>query len=194
MALNALSRIALGTIVALSAGHAALAATITFDGLPGNTADPFSSYTEAGFTVSARFGDWKEAHVYGAPLPSIYVQDLRSSPFGSIEVGNGALFTFTSLDLDGYLSPLGYEITGWRGGSALFDIAANQAAGGFATVGNAASSLLIDRLTIDVSSGGPGSFNIDNIRVSPVPEPGTYGLMLGGLGMIGWLLRRRQQG
>jgi len=193
MAFNALARFALGTATLLCAGHAALAATITFDGLPGNTADPFSSYTEAGFTVSARFGDWKEAHVYGAPLPSIYVEDLRSSPFGSIEVGNGSQFSFASLDLAGYLSPLGYEITGWRGGTTVFDIAANQAAGGFVTIGNAASSALIDRLTIDVSSSGPGSFNIDNIRVSPVPEPGTYGLMLAGLGMTA-LLRRRQQG
>ena len=26
----------------------------------------------------------------------------------------------------------------------------------------------------------------------PVPEPGTYGMMLAGLGVVGWLARRRR--
>jgi hypothetical protein len=27
---------------------------------------------------------------------------------------------------------------------------------------------------------------------APVPEPGTYGMMLGGLGLVAWVMRRRQ--
>lgn len=33
---------------------------------------------------------------------------------------------------------------------------------------------------------------IDNVSISAVPEPATYGMMLGGLGLVGWLARRRR--
>jgi hypothetical protein len=192
-----MSRLALAVVVAAGASQAATAATIGFDALSGNTGDSFSSLSEDGFTVTAPFGDWKEAHAYGAPLPSVYVEDLRSTPFGSLQVENGGLFTFDSLDLAAYWSAVGYEVRGTLGGAIVFDFSGSQAAGGFNTV-SSLSSLAIDRLTIDLSSGGPGSFNVDNIRVNavvtPVPEPSSYGLMLAGLGALGMFLRRRQQG
>ncbi|QBI03205.1 PEP-CTERM sorting domain-containing protein [Pseudoduganella albidiflava] len=34
---------------------------------------------------------------------------------------------------------------------------------------------------------------VDNITVSPVPEPGTYAMMLAGLGLVGAIARRRKQ-
>lgn len=34
---------------------------------------------------------------------------------------------------------------------------------------------------------------VDNITVSPVPEPGTYAMMLAGLGVVGAIARRRRQ-
>ena len=33
---------------------------------------------------------------------------------------------------------------------------------------------------------------IDNVSISAVPEPATYGMLLGGLGVVGWLARRRR--
>jgi hypothetical protein len=33
---------------------------------------------------------------------------------------------------------------------------------------------------------------IDNVSVSAVPEPSTYGMMAGGLALVGWLARRKQ--
>jgi hypothetical protein len=45
--------------------------------------------------------------------------------------------------------------------------------------------------------GGPGSgFNINNGGgnvnfAAPIPEPQTYALMMAGLGVIGWVARRR---
>lgn len=36
-----------------------------------------------------------------------------------------------------------------------------------------------------------GSFG-GNVNVSPVPEPATWGMMLGGLGLMGWIARRRK--
>lgn len=32
---------------------------------------------------------------------------------------------------------------------------------------------------------------VDNISVSAVPEPSTYAMLLGGLGMVGWMKRRK---
>jgi len=37
----------------------------------------------------------------------------------------------------------------------------------------------------------PG-MNIDNVSITAVPEPGTYALMLAGLGLVGFLARRRR--
>jgi len=191
------SKSALGLAVAICTSHAALASTITFDGLPGTTADPFNSYSESGFTVAVTLGNWKEGHSFGAPLPSIYVQDLRSSPFGGLQVTNGGLFTFDSFDLSAYMSAVGYEVQGWLGTTSVFDVASNQTAGAAFTTVSGGSSLAIDRLTIDISSGGSGEFNVDNIRVSAVsavPEPSTYGLMMLGFGFIGAIARHRQRG
>ncbi|HZV67872.1 MAG TPA: FxDxF family PEP-CTERM protein, partial [Telluria sp.] len=33
-----------------------------------------------------------------------------------------------------------------------------------------------------------------NLNVTPVPEPETYGMMLAGLGVLGFLARRRNDG
>ena len=35
------------------------------------------------------------------------------------------------------------------------------------------------------------SFTYSPAAVTPVPEPGTYALMLAGLGVLGWGARRR---
>ena len=194
MKLHTMSRLVAGLVIGC-ASHSAFASNISFAGLSGLTGSAFGTYAESGFTVSAAFGDWREAHAFGAPEPSIYVEDLRSAPFGGLAVTNGGLFTFDSVDLSAYASAAGYEITGWLGGATVFDVAGSEGTGVFDSI-LGGSSALIDRLTIDVSSAGPGSFNIDNIRVSavsPVPEPGSYGLMLLGLGMLGGSMRRRSR-
>jgi len=35
---------------------------------------------------------------------------------------------------------------------------------------------------------------IDNISIAAVPEPSTYGMLLGGLGLVGWMSRRKLRG
>ncbi|CAH0347996.1 PEP-CTERM sorting domain-containing protein [Aquabacterium sp. CECT 9606] len=173
----------------------ASAAVITFDGLTGATADPLSAYTEDGFTVTPTLGEWKEAHVFGNPLPSIYVSDLGpDTPFGNLQItAGGGLFVFNALDLQAFNSGVGYEIRGSLGGTVLFSLPNSQAPSpGFQTL-TGGGSMVIDTLTFDISSGGPGSFNVDNINLTAVPEPSAYLMLLAGLGLLP-LLRRKGSG
>jgi hypothetical protein len=177
--------------LACTASHAAV---ITFDGLTGATADPLAPYTEDGFTVSPSSGAWKEAHVFGAPLPSVYVQDLSDAPFGALAITfAGGLFTFNALDLHANFSALGFELRGYRGGVQQFSLADGfpvSPSSVFTTIASP-SSVLIDTLTLDISSGGFGAFNVDNIDVAaPVPEPSTWALLLAGVTGLVWTRRQ----
>jgi hypothetical protein len=78
--------------------------------------------------------------------------------------------------------------TGGLGGTfdAQFSTTLNNVAAGsytvtFATAGGLLNSLKVDDVLISAVA-------------APIPEPETYALMLGGLGMLGWMARRRQQG
>lgn len=44
------------------------------------------------------------------------------------------------------------------------------------------------------TASGAGTYNGTASLVSPVPEPETYGMLLAGLGMIGFVARRRKMG
>jgi hypothetical protein len=47
----------------------------------------------------------------------------------------------------------------------------------------------INSLTFKSNSN---AFEVDNFRVTAVPEPGTYALMLAGLGALGFMAKRRK--
>jgi hypothetical protein len=78
-----------------------------------------------------------------------------------------------------------YDISIFRNGrteAAVFtDLAFNNAVSNFATIAFQ-----------DFAGGANTSeFYIDNISVTVVPEPGTYALILGGLALLGIIVRRR---
>lgn len=177
------------------ASAAASATTITFDALPGTTGDTFASYSEAGYTV-VKLGDWKEAHAFGNPAPSVFVESFRDAPFGTLGVfkSGGGEFTFESLDLN-LTEAGGYKIRGLLGGLGgveQFSFASFPAGSPDFTTVVSTSSAKIDILVLDVGLGGAGSFNVDNIKVSAVPEPETYVFLAAGVGVIGLMARRRK--
>jgi hypothetical protein len=48
---------------------------------------------------------------------------------------------------------------------------------------------MINSLTFMSNSN---AFEVDNLRVTAVPEPGTYALMLAGLGALGFVAKRKK--
>ena len=46
-------------------------------------------------------------------------------------------------------------------------------------------------LSFASTTGGDAGIALDNITITPVPEPETYALMLAGLGLVGFAARRR---
>jgi len=57
---------------------------------------------------------------------------------------------------------------------------------------NTDGSLALALGVVDINDASYTSrLRIDNVTVSAVPEPETYALMLAGLGLVGWAVRRR---
>ncbi|OQW41790.1 MAG: hypothetical protein A4S08_12100 [Proteobacteria bacterium SG_bin4] len=53
-------------------------------------------------------------------------------------------------------------------------------------------SIALNAAAVSAINGGSDTFFIGG-TISPVPEPATYGMLLAGLGMLGFMVRRRNQ-
>ena len=71
--------------------------TIDFNGLPGNNMDPFSTFSENGYTISSTAGAWSVATLVGFPPPDI---DCSNCDLGRLAVTNvDGEFYFDSIGL-----------------------------------------------------------------------------------------------
>ena len=170
------------------------AATIDFNTLPGSNYSVFSTYSENGYTVTATAGAWKVATVFGNPVPDVFCHVGES---GNLQVMGGA-FNFVSVDIgnpDG-VGAIGYTIAGFLGGNRVLLQSGNSSPNldVFTRVDSVNNSQLLD--TLDISVHPPNGFdaNVDNIVLNsaPAPEPGTAVLLLGGLGALAMVYRRRR--
>lgn len=184
----------LAAAILLAAPAAASAATITFDGLAGDNLSPFTSYSEADFTVTKTAGDLFVGKVYGNPAPSIFGGPNYGSAGASFDLtAGGSLFNLTSFDFGANVGSATYALTGFLKGVSLFSLTGDQASGGFKTV-LTGSDLRFDKVTFQLLSEGT-SFNVDNITAnigSAVPEPATWAMMIAGFLGVDSALRRQR--
>lgn len=148
---------------------------------------PYVQLTPAG-TVGLKFlavGAWGNANstsvVDLSSLQTSYVSFLWGSPdtFNQLTVTTDVgLYVFDSGGIS--LSP----------GSFAFDGADVGYYVGFQVDGIDDMSIL--NLTFSYVEAPQNAFEASNFSVTPVPEPETYALMLAGLGVVGFMARRRK--
>jgi hypothetical protein len=175
--------------------------TITFSGLVVEGA-PVTTYSEAGFTVSAVTASWTARTTYGNPAPFIeFLADAGTTVTGELHVSaGGAPFYFKAADLYSSLTPIPYTFTGLRGSTVVFKEAGTvpNTFGSFMTVSNSHSQDLIDTLSIALTNPAPlrggNPMGLDNIVLtSPpfgsfdTPTSGVIGVA-GSIAVTGWTL------
>ena len=199
--MNRLGRILAGAAIASLAGAAAHAAPII--------TNVSGDVTPSGFTVVETF-DSPVASGYAATASN--VADIRtvgavdaaqppSDPTDFIALQTGDSFTFHSdagfnafsfymgsPDSYNFLTVLGVTYGGSDlMGTPLVADDGNQSVGRTVTY-------MLGQVTHDVTWSSTGvAFEFDDIAVASVPEPASWALMIGGLGLAGAMLRRRQR-
>ena len=145
----------------------------------------------------------------GNPSPEVYTyaanlsQLTATSPFNALtqSVGTTDLTGAVTLKFD--LADFG--TTNWEVGAAIYTnnfgtlLANTSIVNGF----DGSNGIGTFELTAsNVASGAPlqigfwttgGTPSLTNVSISQVPEPGTWALLMGGLGMLGTLRRRSRQ-
>jgi len=180
-------------ILALSAGVVApsQAASLTYQGVT-FTSTWSGNLLTLEIDAANRTGDWLEASSIGAlqlkNLGSFSDVSLVSAP------GMAANWTLSSNELNA---------NGCAGGShagsslclsgervALADNMVFQ----FSFSGGAPD---LEAPHLKVNFFGEGERKVGSLlsqAIAPVPEPQTYAMMLGGLGLVGWMARRKRKG
>ena len=129
----------------------------------------------------------------GAPFPGAYVEIGFGGNFAAsgllniYEVGNNAesAHIFLWSNNGGNVQ---FDVT--RGASDKISIDLSTYASTLSLIGGTAFTKVgIGGLDLNGASKG---FDLDAASISAVPEPETYAMMLAGLGVVGWMARRRK--
>jgi hypothetical protein len=170
-----LKHLALASAVAFSAGavHAmdfTIPVTLAPSGVEGFFSGHYgATHTESGnFTDTFTFQTTNTSSYVDASLITIGFSDSSDIDFSSVSL-NGQAFQLTDEGNFEYAVLPSTLITG------DLTLTVTGQVGNVATAGQ----------SVAASYGG-------TINLAPVPEPETYALMLAGLGVVGWMARRRR--
>lgn len=81
------------------------------------------------------------------------------------------------------------EVTFNNGSNQLFNVPVNVSGG----AGYWGVTSEIGFSSITINRPGSDAWGIDDVTISAVPEPSAYAMLLAGLGMMGFMVRRRKQ-
>lgn len=168
-------------------------AAITFQGLSASV--PFGStspFTTGGLTFSTT-GVYTVTTDLGFPA-SNPGEFLAYDSGGTASFTSTAPFNLLSLDLGGWVgfgpNPLLLRITGVRASGP--DVIADVMVGPTA-FSNHVFAGFTNLQSVRLGSTRGFYVGVDNINVSPVPEPETWAMLFGGLAVLGAVARRRKQ-
>ena len=198
--MNRASRHCMAFAVLAVAAQAASASTLNFDGLADGTSvtTQFSGVTFSNATVLTAGGSLNELD-FPPRSGSNVVVDFG----GPIELVFGADQSFFEAYFT-YMAVL--TVTGYDAGGVALLAATSSFGSNLATSGEPGSApneriaLSTDglRRVVIQGSGAGASFVMDDVtfrpaETAPIPEPSTYALLIAGLGLLGFMSRRRAQ-
>lgn len=170
----------------LYSGSSELGAISTFVGY-GYTGNGVDGYT------TGTFGTKRAGHnVYDLTQTGTYGDLLLSdfdAPYAEYDSENIAYGSTTALDLEYLIAP------GDSGGGGFIEVAGEMFLASVNSFISYRSGGTANSDYNDAMGGTRVSTHIDwiNSHISPVPEPSTYMLMFGGLGLVGFMASRRRK-
>jgi hypothetical protein len=179
--------------------------------VPGGYAStfPYAPFTASGFifetnALQGYLVSYSMSHPFqvpsGSDLFAIFLQPTGSGAFSPV---GGGTFTLNSLNMNWWdyvwdAVPHPYSVTGVFADSSTLTISGAVNPGQFIPL--ALNWANLKSVSFSGSAGaawdGGGFVGISDVIVNnslPVPEPETYALMLAGLGLIGFVVRRRKR-
>ncbi|MEG1327470.1 MAG: PEP-CTERM sorting domain-containing protein [Janthinobacterium sp.] len=188
---------AVAAILAAAGGAQAQSTTISFDALehPGIFGSVFTSYSESGYDFNSSFlGLLSSAHQGNFAYAGSAGLGALALTTTTLKRTDGAAFSLSTISLADFVSfPGSYDVTfvGHQVGGGTVTQTFNL--NGSHTFSNYTFTGFDNLLSASWKEGAFHTFQVDNIAatVSAVPEPATYGMLLGGLGLLGFMLRRK---
>ena len=188
---------AVAALLAAGGAHAQTT-TIGFDALeqPGILGSLFPSYSEGGYDFNSSFlGLLSSAHQSSLAYAGSAGLSATLLSTTTLSRTDGAAFSLSSISLADFVSlPGSYDVTfvGHQVGGGT--VTQTFTLGGGHTFADYTFTGFSNLLSATWREGALHTFQVDNIAatVSAVPEPATYGMLLGGLGMLAFLGRRKK--
>ncbi len=171
--------IGLAGLWSITASHAVV---IGFDNMGGQDGDVYAGHTEKGFTLTPIYGDWYKVYALGNPKPCL--GDGPTDYDHSLQVvrSDGGLFTSQSYDKRSRVLATYCIFDGFRDGKQLYSDVTWEFQNGFRTITNHHLEQIDElHITLELTVGGE-TIALDNIVVTPVPEPSGMALLTLGLG------------